>query len=666
MRVVPVLAWKLLRGSGGRGAVITGLSVLAITIATALLLLTVGIALGFNERGERAAWLQPEKAEHAPAAMMAVMTDFVRGEPIAIVDVAAMSNDAPAPPGMESFPTTGEVWISPALATLIDELPEAELGQRFENDQADTHIAGEIGREALAHPDQLMAIFGRDVEYLEEAPTGDHWLQPYFSHPVPVADFAGRQPEWLPSYQALSAFAAMLVIVPLFVLGTAAGRLSASHREQRLSAMRLVGATPGQVLGITVFETVLGGLAGTVLGLGIYAFTLPLTARVSTTGGAWYVSDLWVGWEIAVAALVAVPLIVGIGALLGLRKLVISPLGVARRQQMKGATVWRGVIFIGLVAVYGMWAPTVNTAGGVIFALFFGLLFLGFSLMGPLVVRVLGHLLAFFARTPQTLLAGRRIVDDPHSVWRTVGGITLTGFVAGFLTIIIPLATQAQDESGTSLTMVAEQTQTAEVVPAIEQVIDDQEINATVNAETTDLPRNQPDWITIEISGSESELDTLRTAIANIPDVSRPASSEGESWMDHATLDDIRLAGILVLTVTLAVACISATITGVSSVLDRRQTFSALRLAGTPLKVLDGARLRETLVPFLMLGGGGVGAGIFCALPLAVSAEVTSADRSLAMLLIPVAVAIAGLTLADIASRITLRSATADPTAHRL
>src|SRR5690606_30048460 len=155
--------------------------------------------------------------------------------------------------------------------------------------------------------------------------------------------------------------------------------------------------------------------------------------------------------------------------------------------------------------------------------------------------------------------------------------------VAGFLTIIIPLSTQAYDEPGASFTMVTQRTQSADVVQAIERFIDSHGIDAVVSVENSSLSPDDPDWITVEIPENESELDTLRTGLWGIPDVSRPASSDGDSWMSYATLDDIRLAGVLVLTVTLIVACISAMVIGVSGILDRRHTFSALRLAGTPL-----------------------------------------------------------------------------------
>ncbi|PPS68402.1 MULTISPECIES: hypothetical protein [Streptomyces] len=52
------------------------------------------------------------------------------------------------------------------------------------------------------------------------------------------------------------------------------------------------------------------------------------------------------------------------------------------------------------------------------------------------------------------------------------------------------------------------------------------------------------------------------------------------------------------------VAAASAGLTAAANVLDRRRIYGLLRLAGTPLKVLDRARVRETVIPLAVLAGG--------------------------------------------------------------
>lgn len=64
------------------------------------------------------------------------------------------------------------------------------------------------------------------------------------------------------------------------------------------------------------------------------------------------------------------------------------------------------------------------------------MLFYGtFWLLGPWVVDRLGRIVGRRAIRPATLLAARRLSDDPRGAWRTVSGLVLAGFVAGFFSV---------------------------------------------------------------------------------------------------------------------------------------------------------------------------------------------------------------------------------------
>ena len=373
MRAAIALSWRLLRRSGGRGLVMAGLSVFAVAVSTALLLLTLGVDHGFAARAGRESWLHPVAAKGEATAVETVSTDFVRGRPIAVVDLAALKGKAPAPPGMPRFPHPGEVWMSPALAKLSGELPPDQLKDRFTGERSDDLVAGKLGQQALEYPGQLIVVVGREADAPVFGPAHPSDLGPtsYSATPTRISGFAGSSPDWYVLYRALSAFATALLVIPLVVLGAAAGRLASARRERQLAAMRLVGATPGQVLAITTFETVLLGAVGAVLGALAYIASLPLAAQVSATGGTWFVSDLWVGPAVLAAMLVAAPLTVGASALVGLRKLVISPLGVARRQSPRGARVWRLILFVALLVAYGVVAPGIGVSSAVPFAVLF-------------------------------------------------------------------------------------------------------------------------------------------------------------------------------------------------------------------------------------------------------------------------------------------------------
>ena len=64
---------------------------------------------------------------------------------------------------------------------------------------------------------------------------------------------------------------------------------------------------------------------------------------------------------------------------------------------------------------------------------FLAAIFLIVNLIGVWSVSLLGRFIAAVARRPQTVLAGRRLVDDPRSLWRSFGPVALVGFLVGVL-----------------------------------------------------------------------------------------------------------------------------------------------------------------------------------------------------------------------------------------
>src|SRR5690606_31745637 len=152
------LAWRLTR-LGGRGALLsTGLTALAVAVATLLLQFAVASNFAFAERAERTEWRDPAAAETG-SALFASAVDFYGGDEITRVDLASLDGDAPVPPGLEAFPAPGEVWVSPALAALLDGVPEEDFIDRYEG-----RIAGVLGREALAHDGEMLAVVGREAD----------------------------------------------------------------------------------------------------------------------------------------------------------------------------------------------------------------------------------------------------------------------------------------------------------------------------------------------------------------------------------------------------------------------------------------------------------------------------------------------------------------------
>lgn len=239
-----------------------------------------------------------------------------------------------------------------------------------------------------------------------------------------------------PFYVTLAQVATVILIIPVFTLGGAAARLSISRRDERLAALRLAGATSGQVGVIAIADAVTQALVGAIAGIGLYLVALPGVAMINFQGRPFSWSELWVGPAVLIAAVAAVVLLAAVSAAVSLAKIVVSPLGVARRSSPARVTSIR--VVIGVVVLMA-WFPATKLIGSgiqltvimVVFALCFAVL----NLIGPVILGLIGKFSAGRAKTVPQLLAARRLIDDPRSAWRSVAGVTLATFVAGILSV---------------------------------------------------------------------------------------------------------------------------------------------------------------------------------------------------------------------------------------
>ncbi|GMA30018.1 hypothetical protein [Litorihabitans aurantiacus] len=219
------------------------------------------------------------------------------------------------------------------------------------------------------------------------------------------------------AYVVLAAFATLLLLVPLSTLGGAAARLAVARRDARLATLRLVGASTGRVATLTVLDAAVQALTGALAGVAGYLALLPLVARLRFQGRAFEVGELWVGVPGLAAAIVAVVLVALASATSSLGRVAISPLGVAARTTPPGMRAARLIALVlaavgaasvssalaGAPAAVGIAVTMLLVAGGMA----------TLNLVGPFVLGLVGRVTAARARSAATLLAGRRIADDP-------------------------------------------------------------------------------------------------------------------------------------------------------------------------------------------------------------------------------------------------------------
>jgi hypothetical protein len=133
----------------------------------------------------------------------------------------------------------------------------------------------------------------------------------------------------------------------------------------------------------------------------------------------------------------------------------VSPLGVAARTSPKRLSVLRLLVALAAGAGWVLVITPMKEPQRMTIVLVLGAVILAVNAVGPWVVMVAGRLAARVAPTASTLLAARRIADDPKSTWRAVGALGLAVVVVGFTSLAqvdeprSPLEAYLADDLGT-------------------------------------------------------------------------------------------------------------------------------------------------------------------------------------------------------------------------
>lgn len=130
-------------------------------------------------------------------------------------------------------------------------------------------------------------------------------------------------------------------------------------------------------------------------------------------------------------------LLAALSSWLAMRKVAITPLGVARRSQAGRVSAVGPVLGLVLLVLWlsvGTLAMNLGTAIGLaVFMGFMGAIFLIVNLVGVWSISLMGRIMARVSRSPQMMVAGRRMADDPRAVWRSFGAVALVGFLVGIM-----------------------------------------------------------------------------------------------------------------------------------------------------------------------------------------------------------------------------------------
>ena len=418
--------------AGGRGPVVgLVLTALAVGLGTAILLFALSFQPALNDRLGRAAWrdLSSFANDQTPAVSgvhMRIIEDRFRGEPLVRVLLAPATADAPVPPGVDRLPAPGEAFVSPALAERMAAVPSDQLAAGV------GRVVGTIGKEALRSPQELVAIVG--VERAVLTADGALLVDAFPTEP--------RIPELEPILVLLIVFAVVGALAPVIVFVGTATRLSAARREHRLAALRLVGATPRQVARLAAVEALIPSVVGAAAGVMLFLLLRPLVAGVPLDDATWFPEAMAPPLLQAVVLVALVPVVGIVTAVLTLRRIVVTPLGVQRRQTPPRPGLMRlAPLAVSVVALVLLLPLSRGSEGSEIWLVVTGIAFggvvLGIALAGPWLTALVGEGLRRGPGGAATLLAGRRLSDDPRGSFGSIAGVVMAVFVASaFFTFV--------------------------------------------------------------------------------------------------------------------------------------------------------------------------------------------------------------------------------------
>lgn len=424
--VIPLVA------AGGRGdrARLLGM-VAGVMVGVALFLLLWGAYQALQLREERTAWLQfggvdstyvadLESGPAADAVVARLGTDHVADAAIQRVDVSAPTGDpagTPQIPGLDGLPPVGAYAASPALAALIASTPRDELGDRF-GEQVGILDAG-----SLPTPDALVVVVGTDRDALVTDPAA-----------IQVASFTGQPYGGSTNYQIVALIGSIALLFPVLLLVSIVTDLGAAQRRDRLSTLRLIGATRGDVARISAVETGVTSLVGALAGVALARLLVPLAAQLRIDGGRFFAADLVASpltAVVAVAVTVAASMAVAVARV---RRSDPGPLGASRPSAETVPRAWR-LAPVGL-GVTGMVAVTVAEISGVRVPYSAALLIAGFVITsvgllaaGPYLTWLVTRGAAGRARDASGLIAMSRISRAPRATFRSVGGLVIAVFM---------------------------------------------------------------------------------------------------------------------------------------------------------------------------------------------------------------------------------------------
>jgi hypothetical protein len=415
-------------GREGRTRLIVTAS--AVAIGVAILLSVLADFHAFQVTNNRPYWEGTTASHITPGSadrteLWNYSDDVYQANTIERLDVAALGSHAPVLPGISRLPGPGQYYASPALAALLRTVPRDQLGDRFPG-----RLMGTIGPRALTGPGELVIFVGYSPARLGALPST--------IRVDAIATAPGKQ-IWSPYFRDAFIGGALAFVFPILILIGTATRLAAARREERYAALRLTGATSGQVSVIAAADALISALLGTLAGIAVFLLLRPALAGTAITSERYFASQVTPTLYGYLGVLVIVPVAAAATGLLSLRRVRISPLGVSRKVTPPAPSKWRTLpLVIGLILfVVGLALTNTKSIGATAIP---GLLIVmvGLVIGGPWLTAQAARLVPRLIGGASPVLAARRLADNPKAAFRSVSGLVLAVFLGTMVAALLP------------------------------------------------------------------------------------------------------------------------------------------------------------------------------------------------------------------------------------
>ncbi len=344
------------------------------------------------------------------------------------------------PPGTERIPEPGEMVVSPALKELLDSAAGAELAKRL-----NARIVGVIADVGLLGPADLSFYLGSDTLRAGDARA----CVRYFGHVEEHRDVD-------PLLILLGAVACAVLLMPVATFIGTATRFGGERRDQRLAALRLVGADTAMTRRIAAGESLAGAVLvlGLLLGGAVFALGRGLAADVTLFDVSVFPADVVPDPVLGALVVLGLPLVTVGAAVFALRGVTIEPVRVTRESTPRPRRLWWRLLppVVGLALLLPLGGALGSGGGGQVneFRVAAGVVALLSGVVALLLPWVVERLVGKLRGGPVSWqLAVRRLQLSSGTATRAVSGITIA--VAGAVALQLLFAgveAEATQETG--------------------------------------------------------------------------------------------------------------------------------------------------------------------------------------------------------------------------